>query len=261
MDTLTTEAVPIWANQANSAYNHPLTEWVPYGNLDSVRVTAELRSRTGNIEFQPFVQLADGPTTPAPGAPSPSSAPPSPPTASSPAPPSRPSPPPSATAATASRPTTAAAPTSTCATLSFESTNGRAERANMAAFPGTLQSPFVVATDRAIGRSQVVSLTAIEVAVSMPKGRNGIIFPDSDGPKFANLMAQRQPSPMAECATRTVDDGERAWCERTCKDEGYECCVACNWRWRAIVGCVLQPICSTGENCRWLSPPQVETPQ
>jgi hypothetical protein len=64
MDTLTTEAVPIWANQANSAYNHPLTEWVPYGNLDSVRVTAEMRSRTGNIEFQAYVEFADDPYDP-----------------------------------------------------------------------------------------------------------------------------------------------------------------------------------------------------
>jgi hypothetical protein len=64
MDTLTTEAVPIWANQANSVYNHPLTEWVPYGNLDSVRITAEMRSRTGNIEFQAYVEFADDPYDP-----------------------------------------------------------------------------------------------------------------------------------------------------------------------------------------------------
>jgi hypothetical protein len=63
MDTLTTEAVPIWASAEQSAYDHPLTEWVPYGNLDSVRVTAEMRSRTGTIEFQAFVQLAEDPAT------------------------------------------------------------------------------------------------------------------------------------------------------------------------------------------------------
>jgi hypothetical protein len=65
MDTLTTEAVPIWASAEQSAYDHPLTEWVPYGNLDSVRVTAEMRSRTGAIKFQGFVQFADDPYDPA----------------------------------------------------------------------------------------------------------------------------------------------------------------------------------------------------
>ena len=49
----------------NQQYDHPLTEWVPYGNLDAVRVTAEMRIRTGNIEFQAFVQFADDPYDPA----------------------------------------------------------------------------------------------------------------------------------------------------------------------------------------------------
>jgi hypothetical protein len=125
----------------------------------------------------------------------------------------------------------------------------------MAAFPGILQSPFVVATDRAIGRSQVGSLTAMEVATR-----------DFD-PVTGKPVSPALINPMARCIGKRVTDADRTKCEADCQAKGAlrgaetACVLSCTYKWTQEQGCVLWSHCGYGENCPDIEDPgEVQTP-
>jgi hypothetical protein len=96
----------------------------------------------------------------------------------------------------------------------------------MAAFPGILQSPFVVATDRAIGRSQVGSLTAIDVALASRRRRPKPPISGGFTPLTVaaiQCMSQGETSDdMSKCAAAAAADPRCA------------CLSSCQYRWNSI---------------------------
>jgi hypothetical protein len=114
----------------------------------------------------------------------------------------------------------------------------------MAAFPGILQSPFVVATDRAIGRSQVGSLTAIDVAVDASAG--------TDPPPPPNAAPVE-----GKCYLVTKGPDLKEWCKLVCSIQGKDV-GSCNWVAGGPAGCIGKVQCKDRE--RSDDTIQIETP-
>jgi hypothetical protein len=123
----------------------------------------------------------------------------------------------------------------------------------MAAFPGILQSPFVVATDSPVQALGTGSLLAIDAAVERREARGKRPSkPKKPTPAIPDAVDRW---PQLTCMQKKVSEEDRAACEASCKAQGRPCAWGCSWKWQEGECWLVSDCASEASECGLIDEP------